>query len=78
MTTFKEDQNQVAHVQVESVEGEYVSQSDYIGIQIAQLREKANEQIRHVEEIKARMLTDQVRMEHEALVAALQMRRWWQ
>ncbi|MEN4983734.1 hypothetical protein [Acinetobacter modestus] len=29
MTTFKEAQNQVVLVRVESVEGEYVSQEDY-------------------------------------------------
>ncbi|WP_462188734.1 hypothetical protein [Acinetobacter baumannii] len=75
MTTFKEAQNEVVHVQVESVEGEYVSPLDYRIIQIEQMKAAIEDQRLHAEEIKARMRANEFRMQQEALFAALSILR---
>ncbi|EPP8577801.1 hypothetical protein RBI65_16045 [Acinetobacter baumannii] len=75
MTTFKEAQNDVVHVQVETVEGEYVSPTDYRIIQIEQMKAAIEDQRLHAEEIKARMQANEFRMQQEALFAALSILR---
>lgn len=76
MTTFKKAQNEVVHVQVESVEGEYVSPIDYRIIQIEQMKAKIEDQKLHAEEIKARMRVDEIHRQQEILFATLNMHRW--
>lgn len=78
MTTFKEAQNEVIHVQVESVGGEYVSPIDYRIIQIEQMKAKIEDQRMRAEELKAKIRADEIRRQQEALLATLNMRRWWQ
>ncbi len=76
MTTFKGAQNQLVHVQIESVEGEYVSLADYMDIQLNHTKDLIKEQERRVAEMAARMKAEQVKMQQEAFVASLAM-RWW-
>ncbi|MDV7621674.1 hypothetical protein R4615_05715 [Acinetobacter baumannii] len=65
----------VEHVQVETVEGEYVSPTDYRIIQIEQMKAAIEDQRLHAEEIKARMQANEFRMQQEALFAALSILR---
>lgn len=78
MTTFKEAQNKVGLVQVESVDGEYVSPTDFRIIQIEQMKVKIEDQRMRAAEIKEQMRSNEIRMQQEALRAVLDMRRWWQ
>lgn len=77
MTTFKEAQNEVVHVQVETVEGEYVSPTDYRIIQIEQMKAAIEDQKLRAEEIRAKIKADERRRQQEILLATLNMGRWW-
>ncbi|HEC0038066.1 hypothetical protein [Acinetobacter baumannii] len=77
MTTLKEAQNEVVHVQVETVEGEYVSPTDYRIIQIEQMKAAIEDQKLRAEEIRAKIKADERRRQQEILLATLNMGRWW-